>query len=835
MTGKRRLSVIEAKEIKGSLESKKLSQIIFDTQKKILSQICVFAEKTKERFVAEAFDKMITQKIVREFDVTYSSLESINRVFDELKTDFAKECEAQGIALSHEPYCKGLQQILKWYQLLFIESFLHVPLGPELSNVSQGVDKQLDLARKKELLYKKILYFNNKLSEAELAFSKFTFPAPDYKKTDLLSVFYPLIKEEKNTVTMTGQSSIIQILKQEREELEFNLMNLNQETQEMIEKYKALSVAERKARCDLYESKLEIDVYYVKEFQETYKTEAAHYNKVFDKQKKSQVEKITFIENTISALTLPAIEFDKNLADYYQSTYWISKTAYQSAINGIYNLLKSSFTLLKENSEVFVLEREYADEYNYIKNSLPAVKKEVEKAFIQRAKEFLRDISGRNWRQIAAMRDEADNNFENELKNYIRSVKLSSEMTEIRQIQLLELRKEQLDKVWRDIFCQLFVNELESIKSEFNQVKLDRSDASLLQLTQLKEKLYLKKEQILRNVVADEGLKNRSGSISSILIEVYNKALKDPVMLAVENLIYRREQENKKSSIEIRNEVKEDRVEEKPVSLQQLLSRNLSSSSDEKAKTSPLSRSVESLRLSPVASPDASYLVVPRNQRPIKINSSKIGYSVLTNQPWKKALLCGLAVVAMVCVALTGWGLIAQLSAVAVIAALGGGGGAAGIGLGCFITGSGAYCSAKFRCHLGGSSPDPDDPDSALSGPAVVSSKAEYSTVMSTPIRSESGSYREILASPLGATRAQSSSNQAPREEKIQPAQIPQPVQIGWLSSIYGLFNQYLGGRPSQPEQPAPLPPPLSPGAKQQFQRWEEQISEIENRRHIVG
>jgi hypothetical protein len=293
---------------------------------------------------------------------------------------------------------------------------------------------------------------------------------------------------------------------------------------------------------------------------------------------------------------------------------------------------------------------------------------------------------------------------------------LTFDVCDIRPIQLIEQLKEKIDKAWRNAFNHILQEELAAIRIEYQAIKSAKDAVSLLQLKQLRDKMYHTKENIANVLRSELTVKSRSKIMMFILNEIYNALRRDNILMQIDQDIERYEE-------------------------------------------------VQSLPMTPQVA------------REIQIT---FWYAALIDAPWKRALLCGLIVALSVVIALSFWGLIAELALAAVITATGGGLGFTAILASSITFGCGSYWAATQFFQKTTPVPTPK--------PEVVGA----------------GSYAKM---PL------SSADKNIQQAIIEPM-FPQPFSWRRLFS-----NTAIDG-------------PLTPRT-QQIQGWEEKLAEIERRSQL--
>lgn len=720
MNQRKRLVVIEEGGSQYSPAKAKIIESIHSIKSELSCKVDTFEVKKDEHLILDKFDKLIQSRLIDGFDLVMTDLDSIQKVFDKLKSDLVEMFQEKKLLESHKPIYSGLNSILNWCQLIFVEKYIQIPLASELSNNDQ--EEKTEIAKKKEQLYNTIANFNKKISEQESQFKSEVFPKLSFDQPTLQDVFNPLLKEDRNYLKLID-SPLIRDLTKERNQVELDLIKLTQEIQEMMDKFNKQCVAERDARCKLYDSDLDIDVYYLADFKENEK-----YKNLFNKEKKAQVDKVIFIKELIKKVNVPYKDLISEVDSYYKFTSYsfAAVTNYRQSVNAIHNLLLRLKETFKIDPRLDTIDKEYDEVYKHIVEDLSQKYKEVQQYFVTSAKTYLQSASKRTWRSLAALREQADINFENEVKRYNDKIQLDVDKTQIQANNIIEIKKTTLNTAWRDSLCQCFINEIELINKQYNQLKADKSDAALAELKQSRKKLSLKKDDLLKYVINSSTLKNRLEEVMLILNEVYDKACKDSIFVTIDNAIAAFEQtkisEEKKSIFVKLVETKKVGAKSEPIpanSLRQMMS-----------VIDPTTN-----RLSPPAEkPQAAAVTVAKVQHK---SASKFIFS----QSWKNAFWIGLGVFALVCLALTGWGFIAQLSALAVVAAIGGSGGVVGITLGSFIVGTGGYFSWQFRNHSKVIAKDVPTPAPVPAVTLVQSQK-------------QSSSYQRILTSPIGKPKS---------------------------------------------------------------------------------
>lgn len=672
MIGARRLAVIEEKQYKDPAPIIHLRNKIDEIQRQILIEIYPEAVRpTRRRTMAVTLGKLVTKTLFTYTESTFKSIETLNETFKGIATELNRQFDKLGILTSHEhaPLCEGLRLVLKWYQVLSIEAFLKIQLTSELAHEEyKEINTTQELIIKKEALKKKIDYFNLKMSEAEDNFARQRNNQFDFTSDDINTIFCRLLKEEK-AFSSSGYS-MIEKFKQERNTLEANLAQFNLEVDEAIKEFKRTSETEEQNRCDLVKSKLnKIDVYYVSEFVKSNPVVMQKYNEYFDQKKQKYLKRIIEILSSTVPLTIMLKETKDELSSFYSNTYSDPFGLYQyvpvmrpKAVNGTYQLLNKQITQFESaedksntndmKSEVLALDSKYTKLYKKTCNK----KKKAEDAYVDAAEQFLSKFENKP-RQILAIRDEANKNFESEIQNFIKRLKPANDQLEINPLSLPEYYNKNMNKAWTDTFKQYFKKELNHLTQEFDKIKFDKSEFISEKVKQLCSDFSSKKLLILRDVVTEEKLKQRYGVVLTIFNETYAQLCRDPVFAEIESYF-----------IEYENEIERGHQKERQQQIEQ---------EKKKAEQKPMEVKMEMPVIIPVVKPiinlsrPYSAPVIEEQPKEYKSPPVVVKQNKLESVPrasddnmssWKRAVLCGLLSTVIIGLSLTIFGLFLEIT-----------------------------------------------------------------------------------------------------------------------------------------------------------------------------
>lgn len=272
------------------------------------------------------------------------------------------------------------------------------------------------------------------------------------------------------------------------------------------------------------------------------------------------------------------------------------------------------------------------------------------------AEQFLSKFENKP-RQILAIRDEANKNFESEIQNFIKRLKPANDQLEINPLSLPEYYNKNMNKAWTDTFKQYFKKELNHLTQEFDKIKFDKSEFISEKVKQLCSDFSSKKLLILRDVVTEEKLKQRYGVVLTIFNETYAQLCRDPVFAEIESYF-----------IEYENEIERGHQKERQQQIEQ---------EKKKAEQKPMEVKMEMPVIIPVVKPiinlsrPYSAPVIEEQPKEYKSPPVVVKQNKLESVPrasddnmssWKRAVLCGLLSTVIIGLSLTIFGLFLEIT-----------------------------------------------------------------------------------------------------------------------------------------------------------------------------
>ncbi len=657
----KRLAVIEDNNQDNVSPQNALLQQIRATQHKLINgifkEILKFPDGTPDKTLVETFLSLVSSEILDfSIDKTFESIQSVEANFVKLLTDFKNASKALGLAESHQSLCEGLELFIQWYHVQAIEAFLYKPLANEFVITHHTLEAKVSLQDRFNILIQKINYFNSQIEEIEQGLAYYQLPVMDAKETDLRAILQPLLAEESRLNILPNQAKIIEKLEQERLVLVKNLADLNHEMEQKIADSEEALKKAKENREKLYESTLGIDVYYVNGFKKKHKEVFEAYKKlIIRSNQRDEFLRIDAIEKCIQIFSEPFRIFESSLSAYssHTSSYVYHKVStYYSTINGIYGFLTQQFSTFQSHSAMLRLEKEYEQQYEYLRIERPQLAEEAEKNFVEAAKLYLREIATLDDTVKAEISSQTKEAFDYDVLNDALGIRPSNYIPIIKTLTSKTSKRDKLNKNWDEVFNRIFTNELQDIKSELDVLtKLSPSDLPLLK--KMEGRLRAKREAL--DAILDN---DHYPHICEMLEVMYFEVnLKHPVIC------------------EIRNHIKH--LENSSLAIQ------------EEHKLPPQNEH-KLIPMSVISKPDVIPTPVPKSEP--KIDSRSPWYVNLTNKTWKRAVIYGLLTFAAVMLAFTVWGLAAEVAAVAIIMP---GIGFAGMG---FSMVAGTYYISKKCC-----------------------------------------------------------------------------------------------------------------------------------------
>lgn len=670
---------------------------IRNTQIKLLKDVFkdIPAGTPLEKLI-KTFDGLITNEILNyPTKKTFDSIESINKRFDSLLTDFENISQQLKMAETHHSLCEGLQLLIQLYRIQAIEVFLYKPLASELAITESKVEAKVSLQDRFDVLIQKINNFNSQVEEIEEGLEYYKSPIVNTKIADLKTMLQPLLIEETRLNILPNQAKVLEKLGQERLVLVKNLEDLRQEMERDIAACEESLKNAKQEREKLYDSTLGIDVYYVDEFKKKYKEIFDSYKKLLMCSKqRDEYLRIDAIEKHLQHFSDPFRKYELSLSEYYTnyisneyytnhistlyysvSSYlynWVS--SYYSTINGVYKLLTQQFSAFKLNSAMLRLEAQYQQPYEYFRVDLPELERNAKEKFVLAAKEYLGEVATLDDAHRALISSQAKEDFENEVFNDTLKIRPSSFIPEIKSFIPKALKRDKLNQNWNEVFHHIFTTELQEIKSQFDTLS-GQSESDLALLKKMESRVRTKRKEL--DAILDN---DQYPKVCEILDSIYLEINFDPIILTVRERI----QNLEKSLLPTQQEHKS-----LPLAV-------ITSPVKPFIKPALTTTPATNLSLRPQQSNPEGGLPHPAKSTTGAMTSlvckQSSWYASLTDKKWKRAVLYGLFAFVCVMLAFTVWGLIAEMSAGAIIM---GGLGFGGMG---FSVVSGIYYVGQKCC-----------------------------------------------------------------------------------------------------------------------------------------
>lgn len=641
---------------------------IRNTQLKLKNIFKDIPAGTPLKDLIKAFDELITSEILNyPIKKTFDSIESLNDRFNKLFEGFKNASQTLGMADTYSALCEALQLCIQWYRIQAIEAYLYKPLDSEFAVTESKAEAKVGLQNRFDILIQKINNFNLQVEEIEQGLEYYTLPTVNKKTTDLKTMLQPLLLEETRLNMLPNQAKTLEKLEKERLVLVKNLDDLRQEVERDVVAREESLINAQKERAKLYDSTLGIDVYYVAEFKKNHKEIFDTYTKLLMHSKqRDEFLRIDAIEKLIQHFSDPFRKYELSLKEYYTnhilneyytnhiSTLYYSisfhlynwMSSYYASLNGIYELLTQEFSAFKLNSAMLRLEAQYQQPYEYFRLDLPELEKSATENFVGAAKTYLKEVAALDDDHKALISSQAKEAFDTEVLSDTLKIRPSNFIPEIKSFIPKALKRDRLNNSWNDVFRHIFKTELQEIKSAFDALS-GQPESDLVALKKMENRLKTKCEALDAILDSDQYPK-----VCEMFETIFLEASLDPIMAEVRARITHLE----KSIL--------PRLEE--------------------PTTSTMGLSVQPLEMKPQVREPA----MPS----VDVNNPSPWHARLTNKTWKRALIYGALTFVCVMLAFTVWGLIAEMSAGAIIM---GGLGFSGLG---FSVGAGTYYLSRKCC-----------------------------------------------------------------------------------------------------------------------------------------
>lgn len=483
--------IVESKEAKSPQTPpvEKFKDHLAEIKKNLEEQVRLLGKDDRSIAVVKTFIFLTDEKSELYNNKTYDSLDEIHKIFKLIAKSFKDKCWALGVAETHKQLFDAFNLLLDWHKIKAIEAFLlHKPLASEINGFPQQESK-ISLREKFAILTKKINNFNVSLVEREHALNNIVITLPSVSETKLSNFLQPLIREENNQSTRFFLFYPLDKFKTEKEDLEKSTESLREELKKTIDDFKKTLDKQEEERANLYDSKLEVDVFYLENFAIKKPQVMEAYRNILNKEK-TEIGRFATMSEWIEKMSEPYRIFQSTLNKSKSentsggfATWW---DPYYKIVNNLYTFLEKELKSL--NSPVFDLEKKHEKMITHVRNDLRIAENKTLEDFRKAARDFLKKI--RNNRELVSkLCQKAEIAKENVIQKFEKSLQPDEPLPAIKPIKYDSIRRELLDKYWRLALDALLKQELQKISAALTKIKQQHSTSNLEELNKLESAL----------------------------------------------------------------------------------------------------------------------------------------------------------------------------------------------------------------------------------------------------------------------------------------------------------------------------------------------------------
>lgn len=496
----------------------KLSKLTIESIKKSISILekHITYEFKNENIKIKHFIEKIGDELKSNLVSLPKSLELIDEYFINLNKKLHNE-NIQGYFTLGDRTFQGLSLIIQWYYFVFIEAFI----SDDLANIHNNFDEKdidkIKLVNESNAIQQKVNNFNKKLKEIEIQeYATSKFHIINYSVNDRNAFFSPIIKEE---LTLENKDNLSFQLVLESNSLKKQILAYELKSVTLIENFIQDENQKSKERLDLYNSPLGIDVYHLKEFQNN--PALKDYDNITYNVQHSNINKIAQLINQYKSKKESFEISLKAYASFSSGSVGIANTIFHS-INSTYHQ-KIKTTTIQD------FEKKYQSKFDFIKNELPIKKDKMMAKFKEEAKPYLtkalasKDLANQ-------YQQEVKENFDKRIHEFAESLTPLSNVDDIMEVRIDEIKKIKLNEVWDTIIHHMMNKELIFIKNTFLPIEQDKSEQNIKIVRSIRHHMWRTVKSILDNHIKQHGIsKERSLELEKILFQNCAKISKNDI------------------------------------------------------------------------------------------------------------------------------------------------------------------------------------------------------------------------------------------------------------------------------------------------------------------